>query len=138
MEKDPPANCSAGPVSPNNLAEWEGIIMGPEDTPYVGGVFHLSIVFPNEYPFSPPNIRFTTPIFHPNISQSYGSICIDILKSKWSPAFTISKVLLCITSLLSDANPNDPLEPQIAQLYKSDKRAFEVEAQRFTREHATG
>ncbi len=64
--------------------------MGPPDSPYQGGVFFLTIHFPSDYPFKPPKIAFTTRIYHPNINSN-GSICLDILRSQWSPALTISK-----------------------------------------------
>jgi ubiquitin-conjugating enzyme E2 D/E len=88
--------------------------MGPEDSPYSGGVFFLNIYFPTDYPFKPPKITFATRIYHPNINSN-GGICLDILKDQWSPALTISKgifliiVLLSISSLLTDPNPDDPL-----------------------------
>ena len=100
IQKDPPANCSAGPEG-DDLYEWQASIMGPRDSPYQGGVFWLKIHFPKDYPFKPPKVMFLTKIYHPNISAS-GAICIDILKDNWSPALTISKVLLCICSLLDD------------------------------------
>lgn len=53
--------------------------MGPDDSPYVGGVFFLNIHFPTDYPFKPPKINFVTRIYHPNINQN-GAICLDILK----------------------------------------------------------
>ncbi|KAG8523149.1 Ubiquitin-conjugating enzyme E2 D1, partial [Galemys pyrenaicus] len=87
---------------------------------YQGGVFFLTVHFPTDYPFKPPKIAFTTKIYHPNINSN-GSICLDILRSQWSPALTVSKVLLSICSLLCDPNPDDPLVPDIAQIYKSDK-----------------
>ena len=65
--------------------------MGPTDSPFQGGVFFLSIHFPTDYPFKPPKVAFTTKIYHPNINSN-GSICLDILRSQWSPALTISKV----------------------------------------------
>ena len=92
IRADPPANCTAGPVSDDDLFHWEAMIFGPEDSPYHGGVFHLTINFPSEYPFKPPIITFRTKIFHPNINAA-GGICLDILKSQWSPALGISKVL---------------------------------------------
>ncbi|KAL6049327.1 hypothetical protein STEG23_029236, partial [Scotinomys teguina] len=99
---------------------WQATIMGPPDSAYQGGVFFLTVHFPTDYPFKPPKIAFTTKIYHPNINSN-GSICLDILRSQWSPALTVSKVLLSICSLLCDPNPDDPLVPDIAQIYKSDK-----------------
>ncbi|CAO3652796.1 unnamed protein product [Mucor fragilis] len=100
---DPPSNCSAGPKG-DNLFEWVSTIAGPADSPYAGGIFFLDVHFPQEYPFKPPKVVFRTRIYHCNIN-SQGAICLDILKDNWSPALTISKVLLSICSLLTDANP---------------------------------
>ena len=93
--------------------------MGPNDSPYQGAVFFLTIHFPSDYPFKPPQVAFTTRIYYPNIN-SKGSICLDSLRSQWSPALSISKVLLSICSLLCDPNPDDPLVPEIAWIYKAE------------------
>jgi ubiquitin-protein ligase len=90
LGRDPPANCSAGPVG-DDLFHWQATIMGPDDSPYSGGVFFLDIHFPADYPFKPPKVSFTTRIYHCNINAN-GGICLDILKDQWSPALTISKV----------------------------------------------
>jgi len=136
LGRDPPSSCSAGPKEPgNNLFEWTATIMGPSDSPYAGGVFFLGITFPTDYPFKPPKVNFTTKIYHPNINAN-GSICLDILKEQWSPALTISKVLLSICSMLTDPNPDDPLVPDIAHLYKNDRARYESTAREWTRKYA--
>eukprot|EP00042_Codosiga_hollandica_P021008 m.70848 g.70848 ORF g.70848 m.70848 type:complete len:149 (+) comp50158_c0_seq1:447-893(+) len=134
IEKDPPQGCSAGPVG-DDLFQWQATLMGPPDSPYAGGIFFLTITFPTDYPFKPPKIAFTTKIYHPNINAQ-GGICLDILKAQWSPALTISKVLLSISSLLTDANPDDPLVPDIAKLYKTDKAKYETHAREWTAKYA--
>ena len=135
LGKDPPANCSAGPIDEKDQYHWQATIMGPDDSPYAGGVFFLNIHFPTDYPFKPPKLNFTTRIYHPNINSN-GSICLDILKDQWSPALTISKVLISLSSLLDDANPDDPLVPEIAHLYKTDKAKYDATAREWTRKYA--
>jgi ubiquitin-conjugating enzyme E2 D/E len=130
LQRDPPAGCSAGPVG-DDLFNWEGVIMAPADSPYAGGVFRLSIRFPTDYPFKQPHVQFLTKIYHPNINAS-GGICLDILKSQWSPALTVGKVLLSILSLLTDPNPDDPLVPEIANLYKTNRAEYELRAREHT------
>eukprot|EP00005_Dracoamoeba_jomungandri_P004207 CAMPEP_0174258768 /NCGR_PEP_ID=MMETSP0439-20130205/7705_1 /TAXON_ID=0 /ORGANISM="Stereomyxa ramosa, Strain Chinc5" /LENGTH=147 /DNA_ID=CAMNT_0015342399 /DNA_START=61 /DNA_END=504 /DNA_ORIENTATION=- len=134
LQRDPPASCSAGPVG-DDMFHWSATIMGPSESPYQGGVFFLNINFPTDYPFKPPKVQFTSKIYHPNVNSN-GSICLDILKEQWSPALTISKVLLSICSLLTDPNPDDPLVPEIAHVYKTDKRSYEATAREWTRKYA--
>ena len=124
LENDGMPSFSAGPINRSDLYHWQGSIMGPQDSPYYGGVFFLDIRFPNDYPFKPPKLTFKTRIYHPNINSN-GSICLDILKDQWSPALTISKVLLSLLSLLTDPNPDDPLVPEIAHIYKNNRTKYD-------------
>ena len=126
----PPANCSAGPAT-DNLYEWQATIIGPEDSPDHNGVFYLKIVFPQDYPFKPPRVSFLTKIYHCNISGS-GAICLDILKEQWSPALTISKVLLSICSLMGDPNPSDPLNSEAASMMIANREKFNKSAKEYT------
>ena len=130
----PPTNCSAGLIS-DDIYKWQATIIGPEDSPYSGGIFALNIDFPIDYPFKPPRIMFKTPIYHCNINTN-GSICLDILKDKWSPALTISKALLSICSMMDDPNPNDPLMPEIAELLRKNKNLHDQNAREMTLKHA--
>nr|CCA18612.1 ubiquitinconjugating enzyme E2 putative [Albugo laibachii Nc14]CCA20568.1 unnamed protein product [Albugo laibachii Nc14] len=134
LMNDPPSNCSAG-TSGDDLYQWVASIIGPDNSPYAGGVYSLTIFFPVDYPFKPPKISFKTKIYHCNINGN-GGICLDILKDQWSPALTISKVLLSICSLLTDPNPDDPLVPEIAQLYKTDRRLHDETARQFCYKYA--
>jgi ubiquitin-conjugating enzyme E2 D/E len=133
---DPPANCSAGPID-DDIFQWQATLMGPEGSPYEGGLFYLDINFPGDYPYKPPRVTFKTRIYHPNINSS-GGICLDILKDQWSPALTISKVLLSVCSLLDDPNPEDPLVPSIADLYLKNREEYNLEARAFTLQYASG
>ncbi|KAJ3700310.1 hypothetical protein LUZ61_004015 [Rhynchospora tenuis] len=145
LQKDPPVSCSAGPAA-EDIFHWQATIMGPADSPFAGGVFLVNIHFPPDYPFKPPKVSFRTKVFHPNINSN-GSICLDILKEQWSPALTISKVvslyffifvLLSICSLLTDPNPDDPLVPEIAHMYKTDRAKYEATARSWTQKYAMG
>ncbi|XP_027197110.2 ubiquitin conjugating enzyme 2 [Dermatophagoides pteronyssinus] len=132
---DPPPNCSAGPKG-DNLYEWVSTILGPPGSVYEGGVFFLDIHFSSEYPFKPPKVTFRTRIYHCNIN-SQGVICLDILKDNWSPALTISKVLLSICSLLTDCNPADPLVGNIATQYINHREEHDRIARLWTKRYAT-
>lgn len=107
----------------NENNKWYFILDGPKETPYEFGKFKLEFEFSKDYPFDPPFVTFKTPIIHPNINNK-GNICLDILKDKWSPILTISKILLSISSLLSEPNPNDPLEVEIANIYLNNYDLF--------------
>ena len=110
----------------NDIKHWNAIMKGPENSLYQNGIFKLDIKIGEDYPFKPPKIFCITPIYHPNINLKSGAICLDILKTSWSPALTMPKILLSISSLLSDPNPNDPLEPEIANQYKNNRELYDT------------
>ena len=132
---NPPTNCSAY-IADDDIFHWQATILGPEGSPYEGGVFYLRINYPQDYPFKPPQVSFITKIYHCNINTT-GSICLDILKEQWSPALTMSKVLLSICSLMDDQNPNDPLMLDAANLYLSNKELFIETAKEYTLRYAS-
>lgn len=117
------------------MFSWEAHLPGPEGSVYEGGVFVVHIQLPPDYPFSPPKAQFKTRIYHMNISDA-GNICIDILKANWSPALSLMKVLLSLSSLLTDPNPKDPLVPAIANQYTRSRKRHDETAREWTRLHA--
>jgi ubiquitin-conjugating enzyme (huntingtin interacting protein 2) len=76
VAKDDSSGVKAAPVSPGNLRHLTGTIQGPMGTPYEGGVFEIDIQIPKQYPFEPPKMKYTTKIWHPNISSQTGAICL--------------------------------------------------------------
>jgi len=134
IQKDP-GNISVSPIDEENIYEWQAIIIGPKDTPYEGGIFKLGIKIPDQYPFRPPKVTFETQIFHPNINRK-GEICLDILRDAWSSSLTLKGVLLSISSLMDKPNPDDPLMPEIARIYKNDINRFNEKAAEWTKLYA--
>jgi peroxin-4 len=124
-------------VDPNNLLCWTGYIHGPEDTPYEDGVFELAIRCGIDYPLSPPEIKFVTRVFHPNVHFRTGAICLDILKKEWSPAWGILSACRAVLALLSDPDAESPLNCDAGNMIRgNDMLAYNSMARMYTIENA--
>ncbi|KAJ1697145.1 hypothetical protein LUZ63_005657 [Rhynchospora breviuscula] len=106
----------------DDIFHWRGTINGSKGTVYDGMVYKLSLSFDTDYPFKPPVVKFESPCFHPNVDLQ-GTICLDILKDKWSSAYDMRTILLSIQSLLGDPNNDSPLNTEAAALW-SDPEEF--------------
>ncbi|KAF2167996.1 hypothetical protein M409DRAFT_53330 [Zasmidium cellare ATCC 36951] len=107
------------PKSEDDLFHWVAVLRGPEGTAYEGGRFHLTITLPPTYPNTPPEIRFQTPICHPNVNFKTGEICLDLLKTSWTPAYGIVSTLEAVQQLLSaGGEPDSPLNIDLARLLR--------------------
>ncbi|XP_024020491.1 ubiquitin-conjugating enzyme E2 7 isoform X1 [Morus notabilis] len=124
--KHPVDGFSAGLVDESNVFEWSVTIIGPPDTLYEGGFFNAIMSFPANYPNSPPTVRFTSEIWHPNV-YSDGKVCISILhppgddpngyelaSERWSPVHTVESIVLSIISMLSSPNDESPANVEAA------------------------
>ena len=117
-------------------AEHYVFLKGPKDTPFENGIFKLSIKMPTDYPYKPPKIYFMTRVYHPNIASD-GSICIDILKDQWSSALRLNTVILSLSDLLANPNPNDPLVPDIANEYRTNKEKYNLKVIDYVKKYAS-
>jgi len=101
--------------SPDAINFWRVLIEGPSGSPFEGGVFALHAIMPSDYPFSPPQITFETPVYHCNVSDS-GKICLDILQDKWNPGLSVPKCLEAIRIMLKQPDTDNSLRQWIAEL----------------------
>ncbi|OJD30600.1 ubiquitin-conjugating enzyme [Diplodia corticola] len=107
-----------GPVNDDELTHWQAVMKGVPGTPYENGRWLLDIRIPQTYPLAAPEVKFVTPICHPNVHFKTGEICLDTLKAAWSPAFTVSTTMTSVHQLLTSAEPDSPLNIDIAQLLR--------------------
>jgi ubiquitin-protein ligase len=158
VTSNPPAGIKVSLVDEGNVHNWNIVMDGPEGSPYAvsatidllqtlsltsilqGGKFKLLLVLPTEYPFKPPVINFQTRIYHPNVTfDEKGSMCIGILKADaWKPSSKIMSVLTATQQLLSEPVPDDALEASIADKFNNDRKAFDLEAKKNTKQYAMG
>jgi ubiquitin-conjugating enzyme E2 D/E len=135
IEDSPPEGCWAHPDD-NDIFTWKATIQGPPASPYAGGTFHLSIHYPQDYPQKPPDIKFLTKIYHPNIDES-GYIDLNILTYDWCPALTISPILVSLQAFLSDPDPRDAVRSEVARVFEEDRKEFGRLAREWTQKFAT-
>eukprot|EP00759_Apiculatamorpha_spiralis_P001992 PhF_6_TR10701/c0_g1_i1/m.17261/K10689/PEX4; peroxin-4 len=104
----------------DNLMNWSALIKGPADSPYRGGVYKIAIHIPQDYPMTPPKAEFKTQIFHPNVHFATGEICLDILKTSWSPAWTLSSVCRAILTLMCHPEGSSPLNCDAGNMLRAN------------------
>ncbi|KAL7147979.1 hypothetical protein ABFS83_06G147700 [Erythranthe nasuta] len=143
--KNPVDGFSAGLLDETNLFEWSVTIIGPPDTLYEGGFFNAIMSFPPNYPNSPPTVRFTSDVWHPNV-YSDGKVCISILhppgddpngyelaSERWSPVHTVESIVLSIISMLSSPNDESPANVEAAKEWRERRDDFKKKVSRCVR-----
>ena len=144
--KYPIANCGilVGLFNENDFRKWRVTLLGPKDTSYKGGLFYLSVTFPEEYPNRPPEICFLTPIYHVNVnphtprfsgSDSLGHVCLSTL-NWWKPYYTMREILTNIFALLYFGNPDTPYDMNMNNEFRENRPLFEEKVKFFTKKYA--
>jgi ubiquitin-conjugating enzyme E2 H len=112
---------------------------GPPNSPYEGGVWNVHVTLPKEYPYKSPSIGFENRIFHPNVDDISGSVCLDVINQTWSPMFDLVNVFeVFLPQLLLDPNPTDPLNGEAANLQLRNPEAFNAKAREYVLLYASG
>ena len=122
--------------NPSNFRIFLVSIEGPAGTPYEGGFFEADLMLPEDYPMSPPKILMRTKIWHPNIDMQ-GRICLDILKTNWTPALQIRSVLLSLQALLSAPDASDFQNIDAAEMWKANPAKANDQARQWTKLYAS-
>ncbi|EPY30523.1 ubiquitin-conjugating enzyme E2, other [Strigomonas culicis] len=102
-----------------DLFQWEAQLRGPPDTPFAGGTYTLLLQIPHEYPMLPPTAIFTTKMFHVNVEFATGKVCLDILKTRWSPAWTLESVCRAVLSLMAEPEHSSPFNCDAGNLLRA-------------------
>ncbi|RAL07148.1 ubiquitin-conjugating enzyme E2 [Aspergillus homomorphus CBS 101889] len=120
-----------------DMKKWECGIPGKAGTMWEGGLFKLTMTFPEEYPTKPPKCKFDPPLFHPNVFPKTGTVCLSILKEdeSWSAGFSIKEILLGIQELLDNPNPESPAQDKPYHLLKKDPAAYRKRIRRVVKEN---
>lgn len=111
---------------------------GPKDTVYEGGIYQVHVELPEEYPYSSPSIGFANKIFHPNIDERTGSVCLDVINQTWTPLYSLVNVFeVFLPQLLTYPNPTDPLNSAAASLLMRDKEKYEERVREYVQQYAS-
>lgn len=139
-------------VNDDNIFEWEVAIFGPPGTLYEGGYFKAVMKFPNDYPYNPPAVRFSSKMWHPNVYEN-GEVCISILhppvddpqsgelpSERWNPTQNVRTVLLSVISLLNEPNTFSPANVDASVMFRKwkDSKGRDKEYENIIRKQVQG
>nr|CCC95916.1 unnamed protein product [Trypanosoma congolense IL3000] len=122
----------------DSVSEFWVEFYGPENTPYEDGVWFIHVQLPLEYPFKSPSIGFSNPIFHPNVDESSGSVCLDVINQTWTPMYELQNIFdLFLPHLLRYPNPSDPLNSDAGARLRNDPVGYATFVQKHVAVYAT-
>ncbi|DAZ99999.1 TPA: hypothetical protein N0F65_002003 [Lagenidium giganteum] len=111
---------------------------GPIDSPYEGGIWKIHVSLPKDYPFKSPSIGFVNRVYHPNVDEMSGSVCLDVINQTWSPMFDLVNVFdVFIPQLLRYPNPTDPLNGEAASLLMKDMDTYNNKVKEYVKSFAS-
>lgn len=121
----------------NKMDEFTVVFYGPRDSPYEAGVWKVNVLLPDHYPYKSPSIGFLNKVYHPNIDEASGSVCLDVINQTWSPMYDLKNIFdVFLPQLLMYPNPSDPLNGTAAKLLLLDSQKYEIAVREHVEKHA--
>lgn len=122
----------------NKMSEFYVKFKGPAETPFANGVWKIHVELPEQFPYKSPSIGFMNKIFHPNIDELSGSVCLDVINQTWSPMFELINIFeIFLPQLLRYPNPADPLNGEAAALLMRDPAQYNKKVETYVARFAT-
>lgn len=122
----------------DNMQEFYVRFHGPKETPFQEGIWKIHVELPDQYPYKSPSIGFMNRIFHPNIDELSGSVCLDVINQTWSPMFDMINIFeVFLPQLLRYPNPADPLNGEAAALLMREPKAYDAKVKDYVGRYAT-
>ncbi|KAK1921582.1 ubiquitin-conjugating enzyme/RWD-like protein [Papiliotrema laurentii] len=122
----------------NKMSEFYVRFHGPAETPFAKGVWKIHVELPEQFPFKSPSIGFMNKIFHPNIDELSGSVCLDVINQTWSPMFELINIFeVFLPQLLRYPNASDPLNGEAAALLMRDPLGYAKKVESYVEKYAT-
>ncbi|ESZ95622.1 ubiquitin-conjugating enzyme h [Sclerotinia borealis F-4128] len=119
------------------MSDYEVTLVN-DNTPFEGGLWKIHVELPDQYPYKSPSIGFVNRIFHPNIDELSGSVCLDVINQTWSPMFDMINIFeVFLPQLLRYPNPTDPLNGEAAALLMRDSKAYDSKVKEYVTKYAS-
>uniref|UniRef100_A0A7S0G1R6 Ubiquitin-conjugating enzyme E2 H n=1 Tax=Rhodosorus marinus TaxID=101924 RepID=A0A7S0G1R6_9RHOD len=110
---------------------------GPKETPYEGGTWKVHVELPEGYPYKSPSICFVNRMYHPNVDETTGTVCLDVINQLWSPMFNLINIFeVFLPQLLTYPNPSDPMNADAAALHMRDPHTYNARVKEYVQRYA--